>query len=106
MRFAFRPLAALALVASLLVPSSALAEAADVAAYKKAVDANFAKWLQDLWPEAEAAGVSRETFDASLKGLKLDWSLPHLVFPDSAGPGRPPLPASLAATNKPKHQPE
>ncbi|MFZ0399361.1 MAG: lytic murein transglycosylase, partial [Methyloceanibacter sp.] len=58
------------------------ADDADVAAYKRAVEQRFAAWLQALWPDAEAAGVSRATFDANLKGLKLNWSLPHLVLPD------------------------
>jgi lytic murein transglycosylase len=51
-------------------------------------------------------GVSRATFDTNLKGLKPNWSLPHLVPPDPAGPGGPPLPAALKAATKPLHQPE
>ncbi len=82
------------------------AAADDLAAYKKAVDQSFAQWLQGLWPDAEAQGVSRAVFDANLKGLKLDWKLPHLVYPNPAAPGGPPLPAALAQANKPKHQPE
>ncbi|MFO7477455.1 MAG: lytic murein transglycosylase [Methyloceanibacter sp.] len=74
------------------------------AVYKRAVEQRFAQWLQALWPDAEAAGVSRKTFDAQIKGLKLDWSLPHLVLPDPAGPDGPPLPAALKP--KPIHQPE
>ncbi|MGH6864597.1 MAG: lytic murein transglycosylase, partial [Methyloceanibacter sp.] len=64
----------------------------------------FAQWLESLWPEAEKAGVSRKTFDAHFKGLKVDWSLPHLVPPDPAFEGGPALPAAL----KPKlrHQAE
>ena len=76
----------------------------DVAVYKRAVEKSFAQWVQALWPDAEAAGISRKTFDAHIKGLKLDWSLPHLVLPDPAGPGGPPLPAALKP--KPIHQPE
>jgi len=76
----------------------------DVAAYKRAVEKRFAAWLQSLWPEAEAQGISRKTFDAQVKGLKLDWSLPHLVLPDPAGPDGPPLPAALKP--KPLYQPE
>ena len=75
-----------------------------VIAYKRAVEQRFAKWLQDLWPEAEAAGISRKTFDAHLKNVKLDWSLPHLVLPNPAAPGGPELPASLVP--KPRHQAE
>ncbi len=98
--------ALLAILAVSLWPSPASAQGGDVAAYKAAVEARFSQWLQELWPEAEAAGVTRETFDANVKGLKLDWKLPHLVYPDPAAPGGPALPASLAAINKPKHQPE
>jgi lytic murein transglycosylase len=74
------------------------------AVYKRAVEQRFAQWLQALWPDAEATGVSRKTFDAQIKGLKLDWSLPHLVLPDPAGPDGPPLPPVLKP--KPIHQPE
>jgi lytic murein transglycosylase len=70
------------------------------------VDANFAAWLQALWPDAEAMGVSRAVFDANVKGLKLDWSLPHLVYPDPAVAGGPPLPKALADLMKPSRQPE
>ena len=72
--------------------------------YKREVEKGFAGWLQALWPDAEAAGVSRKTFDANIKGLKVNWSLPHLVLPDPAVPGGPPLPKALAP--KPIHQPE
>jgi len=89
---------------AVLVPSGAATADANVAAYKRAVEQRFQQWLQALWPDAEAAGVTRATFDAHLKGLKLDWSLPHLVLPNPAAPGGPPLPASLAP--KPRHQPE
>ncbi len=82
------------------------AQSGDAATYKRAVEQRFAAWLEALWPDAEAKGVSRVTFDAHINGLKLDWSLPHLVLPDPAAPDGPPLPASLADANKPKHQPE
>lgn len=94
---------ALGLTAQML-PSPGAQAADDVAAYKKAVEAAFAEWLEALWPEAEAAGISRKTFDAHLKGLKLDWSLPQLVPPDPAFPEGPALPAALKP--KPRHQAE
>jgi lytic murein transglycosylase len=75
-----------------------------VTTYKKAVEAQFVTWLKDLWPDAEAAGISRKTFDAELKGLKLDWSLPQLVLPNPAAPDGPALPASLKP--KPRQQAE
>jgi lytic murein transglycosylase len=96
----------LALLLALAAPAPAGAQAADdqVAVYKREVDKAFAAWLQALWPDAEAAGISRKTFDTNIKGLKLNWTLPHLVLPDPAVPGGPPLPKALAP--KPIHQPE
>ena len=96
----------LVLMLSQLVPWQAGAAGNEVAAYKRAVEKSFAAWLESLWPEAEAAGVSRKTFDAHLKGLKLNWSLPQLVLPDPAGPEGPPLPRALAASVKPRQQAE
>ncbi len=91
---------------SVLLTGHAQAAVDEVAAYKQAVEKRFSEWLQGLWPEAEAAGIKRATFDANLKGLKLDWSLPHLVLPDPAAPGGPALPQVLADQMKPTHQPE
>ncbi len=53
-----------------------------------AADAAFAAWLQSLWPQAQALGVSRATFDLATRGLEPDLSLPDLVLP-----GRPQQPA-------------
>jgi lytic murein transglycosylase len=99
-------LAILALAALLHASAGARAAQDDVAVYKKAVEQRFGEWLESLWPQAEAAGVSRETFDANVKGLKLNWTLPHLVLPDPAAPGGPALPPALAQAQVPKHQPE
>jgi membrane-bound lytic murein transglycosylase B len=103
-----RALISFALIIATLVLPLAGSRAADdeVAVYQRAVDGSFAKWLQALWPDAEAMGVSRAVFDANVKGLKLIWSLPHLVYPDPAVPGGPPLPKSLADLMKPSRQPE
>jgi lytic murein transglycosylase len=56
----------------------------------RAADPAFRKWIETLWPEAEAAGVSRTTFDSALRAVEPDLSLPDLVLPgrpavDSAG---------------------
>ena len=51
-------------------------------------DAAFQAWLQALWPQAQALGVSRATFDLATKGLEPDLSLPDLVLP-----GRPQAPS-------------
>lgn len=60
------------LVATLAMPAHAKA------------DANLDAWLAALWTDAEAAGVSRRTFDAAMKGFTPDLKLPDLVLP-----GRP-----------------
>ena len=89
-------------------PASAVEAQAgdDVAAYRRAVETRFSVWLTALWPDAQAASVSRATFDANLKALKLNWSLPHLVLPDPAAPGGPPLPPALEQAVQPQRQPE
>jgi lytic murein transglycosylase len=51
-------------------------------------DAAFATWLQSLWPQAQALGVSRATFDTAVRGLEPDLTLPDLVLPGRAE--RPP----------------
>jgi lytic murein transglycosylase len=52
-------------------------------------DADFTAWLQSLWPQAQALGVSRATFDAATQGLEPDLTLPDLVLP-----GRPEKPSA------------
>ena len=42
-----------------------------------AADGDFAGFLQSLWPEAQAQGVRRETFDAVVAGLTPDAGLPR-----------------------------
>jgi lytic murein transglycosylase len=44
----------------------------------------FQQFLQSLWPQAQQEGVSRATFEAAIKGLEPDLSLPDLIVP-----GRP-----------------
>ncbi|MFA5952577.1 MAG: lytic murein transglycosylase [Hyphomicrobium sp.] len=44
----------------------------------------FRVWIEALWPEAEAAGVSRATFDAAFQNVAPDLKLPDLMLP-----GRP-----------------
>src|SRR5689334_20931539 len=53
-----------------------------------AADAAFANFLQALWPEAQRLGVSRATFDAAVRGLEPDLSLPDLAL--TGRPERPP----------------
>ncbi len=41
---------------------------------------SFQTFLETLWPDAQALGVSRTTFDTAFRGLKPDRSLPDLVL--------------------------
>ncbi len=50
-------------------------------------DTAFTAFLQSLWPQAQALGVTRVTFDAATRGLEPDLTLPDLVLP-----GRPQKP--------------
>jgi lytic murein transglycosylase len=54
-----------------LTPGVARAQGADA----------FRQFLEGIWPEAKAAGVSRATFDAALRGVEPDLALPDLVLP-------------------------
>src|SRR5471030_1616221 len=49
-----------------------------------APDPAFTEFIASLWPEAEAAGVPRATFEAETRGLEPDYKLPDLILP-----GRP-----------------
>jgi lytic murein transglycosylase len=56
-----------------------------------AADATFESFLEMLWPDAQAFGVSRATFDAAMRGLEPDYSLPDLIIPgrpDRTDPGQ------------------
>lgn len=46
-----------------------------------AANAEFAAFLDSLRPEAAAAGVSNATFDAAVRGLEPDFSIPDLDLP-------------------------
>jgi lytic murein transglycosylase len=71
---------ALSLILSALLSSLMLLQGARA-------DAAFQAWLQSLWPQAQALGVSRATFDQATNNLDPDLSLPDLVLP-----GRPERP--------------
>src|SRR5260370_37090347 len=36
-----------------------------------AADAAFRQWLEALWPDAQAFGISRKTFDAATAGVEI-----------------------------------
>ena len=55
-------------------------------------DSGFDRFLASLWPRAQELGVSRGVFDAAIRGLEPDYSLPDLAIPgqpDKAPPGQP-----------------
>jgi lytic murein transglycosylase len=55
----------------------------------RAADAAFAQFIASLWPEAQAAGVSRAIFDAETRGLEPDYKLPDLILPGRPATGAP-----------------
>src|ERR1700739_4764797 len=59
--------------------------ALQVSAALAAPDPAFTKWLEGLWSQAEAMGVSRKTFTSSTHGLELHLSLPDLDLPGRGG---------------------
>jgi lytic murein transglycosylase len=54
-----------------------------------AADAGFTQFIASLWVEAQAAGVSRATFDAETRGLEPDYKLPDLILPGRPATGAP-----------------
>jgi len=46
-----------------------------------AADEAFRRWVEELWPEAQAQGVKRVTFERAFAGVEPDRSLPDLVLP-------------------------
>jgi lytic murein transglycosylase len=55
----------------------------------RAADAAFTQFIASLWPEAQAAGVSRATFDRETRGLEPDYKLPDLILPGRPATGAP-----------------
>src|SRR4029078_1406688 len=54
-----------------------------------AADAAFTQFIASLWPEADAAGVSRATFERETRGLEPDYKLPDLILPGRPATGAP-----------------
>ncbi|MDX2307795.1 MAG: lytic murein transglycosylase [Hyphomicrobium sp.] len=54
--------------------------ASSLPAYAATVE-GFRAFLESLWPEAEARGVSRATFDGAFKTLEPDFKIPDLELP-------------------------
>jgi lytic murein transglycosylase len=55
----------------------------------RAADPDFTQFIASLWPEAQAAGVSRATFDGETRGLEPDYKLPDLILPGRPATGAP-----------------
>ena len=55
----------------------------------RAADAAFTQFIASLWPEAQAEGVSRKTFDEQTRGLEPDYKLPDLILPGRPATGAP-----------------
>ena len=53
-----------------------------------AAEPAFERWLESLWPQAQAMGISRKTFDSATRNVEPDLTLPDLDIPGR--PGRPP----------------
>jgi len=60
-----------------------------LAAPARAADAGFTNFIASLWPDAEAAGVSRATFDRETASLEPDYKLPDLILPGRPATGAP-----------------
>ena len=55
----------------------------------QAADAAFTRFIASLWPEAQAQGVPRATFDAETRALEPDYKLPDLILPGRPATGAP-----------------
>jgi len=54
-----------------------------------APDPAFTRFIASLWPEAQAQGVSRATFDRETASLEPDYKLPDLILPGRPATGAP-----------------
>ena len=55
----------------------------------RAADPAFTQFIASLWPEAQAAGVTKTTFDNETRGLEPDYKLPDLILPGRPATGAP-----------------
>lgn len=82
---------AIAIAAGLALALLAELRPADAAVDRAATEAVFQQWLAgEVWPAAQGQGIRRSTFDAALRGVTLDWTLPDLRPPGApaAAPGQ------------------
>jgi len=68
-------------IRNVLAAGAALLLALAQATIPAKADDAFKVWLADLWPEAQAFDISRQTFDAAFRGVEPDLRLPDLVIP-------------------------
>jgi len=64
---------------------------------KAALEKGFQPWLQNLWPDAQKAGVSRAVFDQAVANLTIDWALPDLMPLEGAKAAKRPQQAEFRA---------
>jgi lytic murein transglycosylase len=85
------PLVRRLMLRSRAIPALLLAAAIALGASQPvcAADAGFSKFIAALWPEAQAAGVSRAVFEAETRGLEPDYKLPDLILPGRPATGAP-----------------
>jgi lytic murein transglycosylase len=84
------------LLLAILVFFDASFDAAKAAVDRPGLERAFGAWAEnEIWPEAQAAGVSRATFETAFRGVTLDWDMPELQ-PPGAPPDKP----------RPEHQAE
>ena len=76
-RHAMRPVGALAVAALVACGLTAVVTSGSRPAC--AAEQTFPQFLESLWPDAKAAGVSRAVFDQAIAGLQPDMSLPDLA---------------------------
>lgn len=81
---------------NVLLALAALFVALGVPVSAAGADEPFKAWLADLWPEARAFGISRQTFDAAFRNVE-----PDLRLPDLAIPGRKQAPRGQAEFTRP-----
>ena len=69
----FDLIAAACLAFAILAGSGAVAKAARAG--------DFHAFIESLWPDAKAQGITRKTFDAAFAGVEPDYSIPDLDLP-------------------------
>jgi lytic murein transglycosylase len=88
------------LIVAATVAAISLALPALAAVDRPGLERAFPNWLEtEIWPEAQAAGVSRKTFDAAFRGVTLDWEMPELRPPGA--PAEKPRPEYQAEFRSP-----